>query len=296
MRRIDQINATRATVRALWIQYALWQWFKARNWQQFKATTAAVLSPYGHGLRPNGGKTWVGFKTGNNIWNSRFGLFFESGCRRFLAVAEEILDSADSGIREDRHGIVSLYSALLAPVPLSPLYLPSTENYLANLHGMQTDSTETQDTQRDISGGISPMPAGRRHYVKEDLDCLNAKQLGKLILDDKGGKWPHSDPICTTKYPRKVMISVLLDAKYGYTTLNVPPRPPRKVMMQSMKPRTRATTLEKEMAVAEAVKNGTVKRNPLAGKIAQAPKPIVKVCLPDLGEQMLGSREKQRWI
>ncbi|KIJ48709.1 hypothetical protein M422DRAFT_247568 [Sphaerobolus stellatus SS14] len=64
----------------------------------------------------------------------------------------------------------------------------------------------------------------------------------------------------TTKYPRKVvMISVFLDAKYGYTTLDVPPRP-----------------LRKEMAAAEAVKNGTVKRNPLAGKMAQAPKPIVK--------------------
>ncbi|KIJ37171.1 hypothetical protein M422DRAFT_260343 [Sphaerobolus stellatus SS14] len=125
------------------------------------------------------------------------------------------------------------------------------------------------------------MPAGRRHYTKEDLYTLLSVSLqilfGKLILDDKGGKWPHSDPVRTTKYPRKeVMISILLDAKYCYTTLDVPPRPPHKVMMQSTKPGTRVTTLEKEMVVAEVAKNGTVKRNPLAGKIAQALKPIVK--------------------
>ncbi|KIJ43305.1 hypothetical protein M422DRAFT_253507 [Sphaerobolus stellatus SS14] len=97
------------------------------------------------------------------------------------------------------------------------------------------------------------MPAGRRHYVKEDLYALLAVSLQILsgaarqtYIGRQRRKMAPFQSVRTTKYPRKVvMISVFLDAKYGYTTLDVPPRPPRKVMTQSTQPGTRATTLER---------------------------------------------------
>ncbi|KIJ53869.1 hypothetical protein M422DRAFT_242135 [Sphaerobolus stellatus SS14] len=100
------------------------------------------------------------------------------------------------------------------------------------------------------------------------LNDLAAKPIAQLILNDKHGKWPY-DTLRMSRLPKKeVMIKVLLDAQYGYSTSDGESRQPHKVMSQSTHPGKRTMTIAKERAVEEAKENGTVKTIALAARLA----------------------------